>query len=50
MLNGGTLLHLFRCGLYGLYKYKEQIERDEEIVGKLPDRNKSNLRTKNPNP
>ena len=27
--------------LYGFYKYKRQIERDEEIAEELQDRNKS---------
>ena len=27
--------------LYGLHKYKRQIERDEEIAEELHDRNKS---------
>ena len=27
--------------LYGLHKYKRQIERDEEIAEELQDRNKS---------
>ena len=36
------MLHVFSCRLYGLRKYKKQIERDEEIAKELQDRNKSN--------
>ena len=31
-----SILHVFSCRLYGLRKYKKQIERDEEIVKELP--------------
>ena len=37
-----SILHVFTCRLYGLRKYKKQIERDEEIAKELQDRNKSN--------
>ena len=37
-----SILHVFSCRLYGLRKYKKQIERDEEIAKELKDRNKSN--------
>ena len=37
-----SILHVFSCRLYGLRKYKKQIERDEEIAKDLQDRNKSN--------
>ena len=37
-----SILHVFSCRLYGLRKYKKQIERDEEIAKELQDRNKSN--------
>ena len=37
-----SMLHVFSCRLYGLRKYKKQIERDEEIAKELQDRNKSN--------
>ena len=37
-----SILHVFPCRLYGLRKYKKQIERDEEIAEELQDGNKSN--------
>ena len=37
-----SILHVFSCRLYGLRKYKKQIERDEEIAEELQDGNKSN--------
>ena len=37
-----SILHVFSCRLYGLHKYKRQIERDEEIAEELQDGNKSN--------
>ena len=40
----GTLLHVFSCRLYGLCKYKKQIEGDEEIAKEFQDGNKSNSR------
>ena len=42
-----SILHVFSCRLYGLRKYKKQIERDEEIAKELQDGNKSDRRTKN---
>ena len=39
-----SILHMFSCRLYGLRKYKKQIERDEEIAKELQDGNKSNTR------
>ena len=36
-----SILHVFSCRLYGLHKYKKQIERDEEIAKELQDGNKS---------
>ena len=39
-----SILHVFSCSLYGLRKYKKQIERDEEIAKELQDGNKSNTR------
>jgi predicted site-specific integrase-resolvase len=36
-----SILHVFSCRLYGLRKYKKQIEGDEEIAEELQDRNKS---------
>ena len=37
-----SILHVFSCRLYGLRKYKKQIERDEEIAKELQDRNQPN--------
>ena len=37
-----SILHDFSCRLYGLRKYKKQIERDEEIAKELQDGNQSN--------
>ena len=34
-----SILHEFSCRLYGLRKYKKQIERDEEIAEELQDGN-----------
>ena len=36
-----SILHVFSCRLYGLRKYKKQIERDGEIAKELQDGNKS---------
>ena len=36
-----AILHVFRCRLYGLRKYKKQIKEDEEIVKELQNGNKS---------
>ena len=36
-----SILRVFSCRLYGLRKYKKQIERDEGIAKELQDRNKS---------
>ena len=36
------ILHVFSCRLYGLRKYKKQIERDEEIAKELQDGNQPN--------
>ena len=36
-----SILHVFSCRLYGLRKYKKQIEGDEEIVKELQNGNKS---------
>ena len=41
-----SILHVFSCRLYGLRKYKEQIERDAEIVKEFQNGNKPNIRTK----
>ena len=37
---------MFSCRLYGLRKYKKQIEKDEEIAKELQDRNKSDREQK----
>ena len=44
-----SMLHVFSCRLYGLRKYKKQIEKDEEIAEELQDRNQSDGRTKSQN-
>ena len=36
-----SILHVFSCRLYGLRKYKKQTERDEKVVQKFQDGNKS---------
>ena len=41
-----SILHVFSCRLYGLRKYKKQIEGDEEIAKELKDGNKSDSRAK----
>ena len=41
-----SILHVFSCRLYGLRKYKKQIEGDAEIVKELQNGNKPNIRTK----
>lgn len=40
-----SILHVFSCRLYGLRKYKDQIERDAEIAKELQNGNRSNSRT-----
>ena len=42
-----SILHVFSCRLFGLRKYKKQIEGDEEIVKELQNGNKSDSRAKN---
>ena len=42
-----SILHVFSCRLYGLRKYKKQIEGDEEIAKELQNGNKSDRRAKN---
>jgi predicted site-specific integrase-resolvase len=44
-----SILHVFSSRLYGLRKYKKQIEGDEEIAEELQDRNKSFKGTGNQN-
>ncbi len=41
-----SILHIFSCRLYGLRKYKKQIEKDEEIAKELQDGNQSDTGTK----
>ena len=41
-----SILHVFSCRLYGLRKYKKQIEGDEEIAKELQNGNKSDSRAK----
>ena len=41
-----SILHVFSSRLYGLRKYKKQIEGDGEIAKELQDGNKSNIGTK----
>ena len=40
-----SILHVFSCRLYGLRKYKNQIEEDEEIAKELQNGNKPNAGT-----
>ncbi|MBS6265968.1 MAG: IS607 family transposase [Lachnospiraceae bacterium] len=42
-----SILHVFSCRLYGLRKYKKQIEGDEEIAKELQNGNRSDSRAKN---
>ena len=42
-----SILPVFSSRLYGLRKYKKQIERDEEIVKELQDGNQSHTRAEN---
>ena len=36
-----SIFHVFSCRLYGLRKYKKQLEGDEEIAKELQNRNQS---------
>ena len=45
-----SILRVFSCRLYGLRKYKKQIERDEEIVKELQDGNQSHSGAENQDP
>ena len=38
-----SIIHVFSCRIYGLRKYKKQIEKGEDIAKELQDRNKSNV-------
>lgn len=40
-----SIFHMFSCRLYGIRKYKKQIERDEEIAKELQNGNKSDRGT-----
>ena len=40
-----SILYMFSCRLYGLRKYKNQINEDEEIAKELQNGNKSNVGT-----
>ena len=42
-----SILPVYSCRLYGLRKYKKQIEGDEESAKELQDGNKSDSRTEN---
>ena len=42
-----SILHVFSCRLYGLRKYKKQIEGDAEIAKELQNGNQSDRRAKN---
>ena len=44
-----SILHVFSCRLYGLRKYKIQIEKDEEIAEELQDRDQSYRRAEDQN-
>ena len=44
-----SILHEFSCRLYGLCKYKKQIEKDEEIAEELQDRDQSYRRAEDQN-
>ena len=44
-----SILHVFSCRLYGLRKYKKQIEKDEEIAKELQNGNKSDRGTESQN-
>lgn len=39
-----SILHVFSCRLYGLRKYKKQIQEDEEIAEELQNGNRSHAR------
>lgn len=40
-----SIIHVFSCRIYGLRKYKKQVEEDKEIVKSIQDGNKSDRRT-----
>lgn len=39
-----SIIHVFSCRIYGLRKYKTKIERDEEVVESIQDRDKAESR------
>ena len=39
-----SIIHVYSCRIYGLRKYKTKIERDEEVVESIQDRDKSESR------
>ena len=45
-----SILHVFFCRLYGLRKYKKQLEGDEELAKELQNRNRSDTGTETENP
>lgn len=45
-----SIIHVFSCRIYGLRKYKKQIEGDEEIVKELQDRDKTDTGAGSNNP
>ena len=47
LLKNPAILHVFSCRLYGLRKYKKQIEGDAEIAKELQNGNQSDRRAKN---
>ena len=44
-----SILHVFSCRLYGLRKYKKQIEKDEEIAEELQNGTESHAGAENQN-
>ena len=40
-----SILHVFSCRLYGLRKYKKQIQEDKEIEEEISNRNTANAGT-----
>lgn len=38
-----SIIHVFSCRIYGLKKYKKQIEGDEDVAKELQNRNKPNF-------
>ena len=45
-----SILHVFFCRLYGLRKYKKQLEGDEEIAKELQNGNRSDTGTETEDP